>query len=233
MALSSQAELIRDLVLYFLKQGTYSGQGDIAVLCAYLGQLQKVRAVLSDAKLAVSVDERDQEQLELQGADPEPEAFENVSVTRHVSASILARQDESLNAFFMSVDSPGHCRYVPRRGSQNRHCVSRSQFRELFDGCSYWILKGMLKESVILPKFSNIILVEELKSNQRCAISSTTRIIRAWECGQSASKRYLEQGSCRNGSSRSNRKRIQCCLRQTSRRLSPCQWPQAAAFVST
>ena len=38
--------MIKDLVLYFLRQGVYNGQGDIAVLCAYLGQLQKVRAAL-------------------------------------------------------------------------------------------------------------------------------------------------------------------------------------------
>jgi len=80
-----QAEFIRDLVIYFLKQGSYSEQGNIAVLCAYLGQLQKVRAALADAKLAVSVDERDKEQLERQGADIGPDSFENISVTRHVS----------------------------------------------------------------------------------------------------------------------------------------------------
>ncbi len=34
---------------------------------AYLGQLQKVRAALKDLKLAVSVDERDEEQLERTG----------------------------------------------------------------------------------------------------------------------------------------------------------------------
>ena len=81
--------MIRDLVIYFLKQGPYTGKGDIAVLCAYLGQLQKVRAALKDAKLAVSLDERDQEQLERQGGEElEPgESFENVHVAKHVSAA--------------------------------------------------------------------------------------------------------------------------------------------------
>ncbi|KAH8981146.1 hypothetical protein EDB92DRAFT_2055683 [Lactarius akahatsu] len=62
-----EVAMIRDLVLYFLKQGPYDGAGDIAVLCAYLGQLQKVRAALKDLKIAVSVDERDEEQLERTG----------------------------------------------------------------------------------------------------------------------------------------------------------------------
>lgn len=75
--------MIRDLVLYFLKQGVYNGSGDIAVLCAYLGQLQKVRASLRDLKIAVAVDERDQEQLTRQGIDEEPE-IEEVLVTKHV-----------------------------------------------------------------------------------------------------------------------------------------------------
>ena len=79
-----QVNMIKDLVLYFLRQGVYNGQGDIAVLCAYLGQLQKVRAALRDLKIAVSVDERDAEQLVRQGLDEEVE-FEEVLVTKHVS----------------------------------------------------------------------------------------------------------------------------------------------------
>jgi hypothetical protein len=84
--------MIKDLVTYFLKQGTYSGQGNIAVLCAYLGQLQKVRAALRDAKLAVSVDERDEEQLERKGAEAENgdpgDTFQTVSVAKHVRSHI-------------------------------------------------------------------------------------------------------------------------------------------------
>ena len=80
-----QVDMIRDLVLYFLKQGPYDGAGDIAVLCAYLGQLQKVRAALRDLKVAASVDERDEEQLERTGLAGEDEiGFAQVQVTRHV-----------------------------------------------------------------------------------------------------------------------------------------------------
>jgi hypothetical protein len=77
--------MIRDLVLYFLKQGPYDGAGDIAVLCAYLGQLQKVRAALKDLKIAVSIDERDEEQLERAGlAGDDDIGFAQVEVARHV-----------------------------------------------------------------------------------------------------------------------------------------------------
>ena len=83
--LLDQVAMIHDLVLYFLKQGRYDGAGDIAVLCAYLGQLQKVRAALRDLKVAVSVDERDEEQLERAGlADGEEIGFAEVQVARHV-----------------------------------------------------------------------------------------------------------------------------------------------------
>jgi hypothetical protein len=78
--------MIRDLVLYFLRQGVYNGEGDIAVLCAYLGQLQKVRAAFRDMKLAVSVDERDEEQLAKQGLEEEV-SFQEVTVAKHVRAS--------------------------------------------------------------------------------------------------------------------------------------------------
>lgn len=76
--------MIRDLVVYFLRQGVYDGAGDIAVLCAYLGQLQKVRAALRDLKIAVSVDERDEEQLAKQGLGEEDVAFQEVLVAKHV-----------------------------------------------------------------------------------------------------------------------------------------------------
>jgi hypothetical protein len=89
----NQVDMIRDLVLYFLKQGPYDGAGDIAVLCAYLGQLQKVRAALRDLKVAVSVDERDEEQLERTGlAGDEEIGFAQVQVARHVR-KILRYED--------------------------------------------------------------------------------------------------------------------------------------------
>ncbi|KAF5314903.1 hypothetical protein D9619_007516 [Psilocybe cf. subviscida] len=80
---SYEVEMIRDLVLYFLKQGKYSGPGDIAVLCAYLGQLQKVRAALKDMKIAVSLDARDEAELLKQGLEEEA-SFEEVNIVKHI-----------------------------------------------------------------------------------------------------------------------------------------------------
>jgi hypothetical protein len=76
--------MIRDLVLYFLKQGSYNGIGDIAVLCAYLGQLQKVRGALRDLEIEANVDERDEEMLERTGLMNSEIGFAQVEVTRHV-----------------------------------------------------------------------------------------------------------------------------------------------------
>ena len=76
--------MICDLVMYFLRQGSYDGPGDIAVLCAYLGQLQKVRAALRDLKVAVAVNEKDAEQLARQGIEEDVE-YEEVNVAKHAS----------------------------------------------------------------------------------------------------------------------------------------------------
>src|SRR5260221_14481780 len=81
-----QVNMIVDLVLYFLRQGEYNSQGDIAVLCAYLGQLQKLRAALRSLKVTVAVDERDEAQLVRQGLQDENEtpSIEEVEVAKHV-----------------------------------------------------------------------------------------------------------------------------------------------------
>ena len=78
--------MIVDLVMYFLRQGEYNNQGDIAVLCAYLGQLQKVRVALRSLKVTVAVDERDEDNLVKQGlqGDDETPSIEEVAVARHV-----------------------------------------------------------------------------------------------------------------------------------------------------
>lgn len=75
--------MIVELVMYFLKQEYYNAPGDIAVLCAYLGQLQKVKAALKNLKVTVALDERDEEQLVRQGMEDE-NTIEQVSVTSHV-----------------------------------------------------------------------------------------------------------------------------------------------------
>ncbi|KAF5371454.1 hypothetical protein D9757_009973 [Collybiopsis confluens] len=78
-----EVQMIVDLVMYFLKQEGYNAPGDIAVLCAYLGQLQKVKAALRNLMVAVSLDERDEEQLVRQGMEEEG-TVEQVVVARHI-----------------------------------------------------------------------------------------------------------------------------------------------------
>ena len=72
-----------------LSQGCYSQEGDIVVLCAYLGQLAHVRDVLS-SEVAVVIDGRDQTALADQEADDEVNntldiAVERVRVDKRVS----------------------------------------------------------------------------------------------------------------------------------------------------
>jgi hypothetical protein len=77
--------MIVDLVLYFLRQGEYNDKGDIAVLCAYLGQLQRLRVALQSLKVTVAVDERDEAELVKQGLQDEgTPLIEEVVVAKHV-----------------------------------------------------------------------------------------------------------------------------------------------------
>jgi len=98
--------MIKDMVMYLLRsvpyvvtsffpddwlfrQGCYSQEGDIVVLCAYLGQLARVRDALA-SQVAVVIDDRDQMALvdqETEKSDAEeisPEV-EHVKVSKRVS----------------------------------------------------------------------------------------------------------------------------------------------------
>ena len=76
------------------RQGPYSADGDIVVLCAYLGQLARVRDALAGQVVTV-IDERDQRELddresEKSGDEPPSVAtVERVQVTRKVNRSLL------------------------------------------------------------------------------------------------------------------------------------------------
>ncbi|OCH91424.1 P-loop containing nucleoside triphosphate hydrolase protein [Obba rivulosa] len=74
-----EVDMIVDLVKYLLRQGTYSAEGDIVVLCAYLGQLSRLRDALSN-EVVVIIDERDQAELDDRNAEVEPEQIEQASV---------------------------------------------------------------------------------------------------------------------------------------------------------
>ena len=82
----NKVKMIADLVAYLLRQGVYNNQGDIAVLCAYLGQLQKVRTELRSLKVTVAVDERDEDRLVGQGLQDEDEtpSIEAASAAKNV-----------------------------------------------------------------------------------------------------------------------------------------------------
>lgn len=127
--------MIRDLVLYFLKQGKYSGPGDIAVLCAYLGQLQKVRAALKDMKIAVSVDTRDEDELLKQGLGDEA-SFEEVNIAKHVCFLYLCWL-YGLNPLKSSKDSSWHSRYISGSGSENCYCFSCKKYRRFQQWLSF------------------------------------------------------------------------------------------------
>ncbi|EKM54252.1 uncharacterized protein PHACADRAFT_174761 [Phanerochaete carnosa HHB-10118-sp] len=83
-----EVDMIVDLVMYLLRQGPYSAEGDIVVLCAYLGQLARMRDALAQ-KVTVVIDERDQRDLADREADQEDlgddvTTVEHVKVTRRV-----------------------------------------------------------------------------------------------------------------------------------------------------
>ncbi|KAJ7188061.1 hypothetical protein C8R46DRAFT_1053533 [Mycena filopes] len=81
-----EVDMIKDLVLYLLRQG-YSEEGDIVVLCAYLGQLARVRDALRD-EVAVIIDGRDKDNLAEQEEDIEDRTdqfqIEQIEVTKRV-----------------------------------------------------------------------------------------------------------------------------------------------------
>ena len=64
------------------RQGCYSQDGDIVVLCAYLGQLARVRDALAQ-HVTIVLDERDSEEL----ADREAENEIEESIVEHIQVS--------------------------------------------------------------------------------------------------------------------------------------------------
>lgn len=86
------------------------------VLCAYLGQLARVRDVLADS-VAVAIDERDQEAL----ADQEDEkSVDEDSHVEHVKVSKRVRERWVFGDHkrYLFVGSSSDCRQLPRRRSK-------------------------------------------------------------------------------------------------------------------
>jgi hypothetical protein len=80
-------------LLEFYRQGCYSDEGDIVVLCAYLGQLARLRDALA-SEVAIVIDERDQAALDDQEGDNDDDfgpniMVEHVKVAKRVSIVLL------------------------------------------------------------------------------------------------------------------------------------------------
>ncbi|KDQ16534.1 hypothetical protein BOTBODRAFT_107034 [Botryobasidium botryosum FD-172 SS1] len=85
-----EVEMIRDLVLYFLRQGVYSEQGDIVILAAYLGQIARIRDKLAGLVTTV-IDERDAAKLAEQEDDNVDGGNTSVVESVQVSKRVLIR----------------------------------------------------------------------------------------------------------------------------------------------
>ena len=80
-------------LMFLNRQGCYSNEGDIVVLCAYLGQLARLRDALAH-DVAVLIDERDQAALTDQESEQEQDVIggptiERLNVTKRVRAYFL------------------------------------------------------------------------------------------------------------------------------------------------
>lgn len=102
--------MIKDLVAYFLRQGDYNEPGDIAVLCAYLGQVQKVRQALKEQDISTTLDERDAEQLLRQdmGMDFDEDRAELMKLDRRVSMTFCLVGAMMFSWSHMFVGRPRH-----------------------------------------------------------------------------------------------------------------------------
>ncbi|KAG8748916.1 hypothetical protein FRC14_001814 [Serendipita sp. 396] len=107
-----EVAMVKSLVQFFLRQGVYNSPTSIVVLCAYLGQLTKVRDALSDCKLSVVLDERDEDLLVARGDDQE-ESHQVVKKQVDVSKQVRIRtvdnfQGEEADIIILSlVRNPG------------------------------------------------------------------------------------------------------------------------------
>ncbi|KAL1670096.1 hypothetical protein GGF50DRAFT_122799 [Schizophyllum commune] len=88
--MAKNVSMIKDLVLYLLRQGCYSQDGDIVVLCMYLGQLVKLRDALS-REVVVVIDERDARDIATHEDVDEDEVEQRNAAAREVQVSKQVR----------------------------------------------------------------------------------------------------------------------------------------------
>ncbi|BEJ11583.1 hypothetical protein CspHIS471_0200430 [Cutaneotrichosporon sp. HIS471] len=95
-----EAAMACDLALYLLKQGCYSQEGDIVILCAYLGQMLEIRERLK-GKVTIIVDERDQEKLTKAFGDGDDEDATSIPL----SGTTAKQVDANKQIFLRTVDN--------------------------------------------------------------------------------------------------------------------------------
>ncbi|KAI9460071.1 hypothetical protein HD554DRAFT_2028943 [Boletus coccyginus] len=81
-----KVDMVRGLVLYLLRQGCYSAEGDIVVLCAHSGQLTQLRDALDD-EVVLMIDELDQATLDDAGDPLLCGSIQHIKVTCPVCCS--------------------------------------------------------------------------------------------------------------------------------------------------
>ncbi|KAG8957841.1 hypothetical protein FRC03_009761 [Tulasnella sp. 419] len=168
-----EVSMIKDLVLYFLRQGCYSGERDIIVLCAYLGQLSLIKKALSKEVITV-IDERDAAQLvdHEENADPSslisPDvATEMVNVSKRVVIRTVDNfQGEEGTIVILSLvrnsgmDSQRRRPSIGFLKSENRANVALSRARH-----GLYILGNSEDLSAQSPMWAEV--VEELRRNDQ------------------------------------------------------------------
>ncbi|KAG8892864.1 hypothetical protein FRC01_013906, partial [Tulasnella sp. 417] len=181
-----EAKMIKDLVLYFLKQGKYTKTGDVVVLCAYLGQLAKVRKLLS-SEVATVIDERDAVQLinrgdEDEAADILADSTEQVNVSKRVLLRTVDNfQGEEGTIVILSLvrnsgDTPMSKRKIGFLRSTNRANVALSRAREglyilgnaddlLASGSKMWsgVIEQLRQNEQIGPAFPAIPMIRSIE----------------------------------------------------------------------
>lgn len=87
------------------RQGCYSAEGSIVILCAYLGQLLKVRDALK-GEIAVVIGEKDQDALDAYDDGDEKDRDANIGVER-VNVTQRVCHKDSVIRYNLLIKLPG------------------------------------------------------------------------------------------------------------------------------
>ncbi|CCA71455.1 related to ECM32-DNA dependent ATPase/DNA helicase B [Serendipita indica DSM 11827] len=129
-----EVEMIKSLVLFFIRQGVYNDPSSIVILCTYLGQLTKIREALASCKLSVVLDERDEKLLADEDVqDESTPSSKEVDVSKQIRIRTVDNfQGEEADIILLStVRNPGqgHTKGIGFLKSSNRTNVALSRAR--------------------------------------------------------------------------------------------------------